>query len=78
MGVSRSATVVCAYLMKTQSLSPEEALGMIRKSRPRCTPNEGFRTQLEVYRRMLKAASEVEANEIYSNWCDKSLGASKI
>lgn len=78
MGVSRSATVVCAYLMKTQSLSPEEALDMIRKSRPPCTPNEGFMGQLEVYHRMLKVASEEDADKIYSDWCKKGTGASKI
>ena len=78
MGVSRSAAVVCAYLMKTKSLSPEEALGMIRKSRPHCTPNEGFKTQLEVYHRMLKADSEVHSGQIYSEWSSKGLGASKI
>jgi dual specificity phosphatase 12 len=78
MGVSRSATVVCAYLMKTQSLSPEEALDMIRKSRPPCRPNEGFLAQLGVYHRMLNATSDEDADQIYSDWFTKALGASKI
>ena len=78
MGVSRSAAVVCAYLMKTQTLSPEEALDMIRKSRPQCRPNDGFLVQLGVYDRMLKAASEEDAGRVYSDWFTKSYGASKI
>ena len=77
MGVSRSATVACAYLMNKFSLSPEEALEMARKARPLCNPNEGFLEQLAVYHRML-AASEADASKIYSDWFNKQSGSSKI
>ncbi|KAI0030697.1 protein-tyrosine phosphatase-like protein [Vararia minispora EC-137] len=49
MGVSRSATVIAAYLMKTRRLSPNQALCAIRKRRPRIFPNYGFVKQLYVF-----------------------------
>ncbi|EFI27019.1 hypothetical protein CC1G_15152 [Coprinopsis cinerea okayama7 len=48
-GVSRSSTVVAAYLMYTQKLSPEEALEVVRKARPVIEPNAGFRRQLDLF-----------------------------
>lgn len=78
MGVSRSATIVCAYLMKTRSLDPKEALELVRKSRPLCAPSEGFLEQLDVYHRILKSPSDIEAGKIYSEWCDKRNGSPKI
>ena len=78
MGVSRSATVVCAYLMYKQSLSPEEALRIVREARPLCNPNDGFMEQLDVYHRMLKARSDVDAGKIYSDWSQKRNDDSKM
>ena len=78
MGVSRSATVVCAYLMKKLSLDPQSALEMIKKYRPLCTPNEGFQEQLEVYHRILKASSDEERGKIYGDWLNSSIGTSKM
>ena len=49
MGVSRSATVICACLMHKQSLSPIQALKLVQESRPSCALNEGFIEQLNVY-----------------------------
>ncbi|KAJ8595799.1 phosphatases II [Rhizopogon salebrosus TDB-379] len=46
MGVSRSATVVCAYLMSTQRLSAHAAIQYVRKRRPKIHPNYGFMKQL--------------------------------
>ncbi|KZP33795.1 phosphatases II, partial [Athelia psychrophila] len=48
-GMSRSATIVAAYLMYTQKLGPEDALELIRKARPTIQPNAGFLQQLEVF-----------------------------
>mmetsp|Transcript_121232 Transcript_121232/g.354378 ORF Transcript_121232/g.354378 Transcript_121232/m.354378 type:complete len:781 (-) Transcript_121232:182-2524(-) len=45
-GVSRSATMVIAYLMWRFSLSFEAAHEMLRKVRPICNPNTGFTFQL--------------------------------
>ncbi len=40
-GVSRSATLVCAYLMKAKRLSHAEALHMVKRARPKIEPNKG-------------------------------------
>jgi dual specificity phosphatase 12 len=46
MGMSRSATIVIAYLMQTYRLSVDEALNRIRRIRPIVLPNPGFMLQL--------------------------------
>ncbi|CAG9854746.1 unnamed protein product [Phyllotreta striolata] len=51
MGVSRSATIVIAYLMKKYNISFREALDRVKMKR--CVfPNQGFIAQLENYRIM--------------------------
>jgi protein-tyrosine phosphatase len=45
-GVSRSATVVIAYLMKTNKWKYEETLKYVREKRNIVGPNEGFLRQL--------------------------------
>lgn len=78
MGVSRSATVVCAYLMYKHKFSPQEALERLRSVRPLCTPNDRFMDQLEVYERMLKATSDDEVGRLYSEWAQKQQNGFKI
>ena len=46
-GVSRSASVVCAYLIWKYQLSVEDALRLVRSARPIATPNAAFVAQLE-------------------------------
>ncbi|KAI9225723.1 MAG: protein-tyrosine phosphatase-like protein [Piptocephalis tieghemiana] len=48
-GVSRSASVVVAYLMRSLNLGFDEALEQCRQARPVVCPNEGFEEQLRVY-----------------------------
>ncbi|KAG5646349.1 hypothetical protein DXG03_003672 [Asterophora parasitica] len=48
-GISRSATVVAAYLMYSQKLDTAAALEMIRNVRPNIEPNQGFLRQLEIF-----------------------------
>ncbi|KAJ3825203.1 hypothetical protein F5878DRAFT_707211 [Lentinula raphanica] len=48
-GVSRSATIVAAYLMHSRKMNVEEALGLVRKARPEIDPNPGFIAQLEIF-----------------------------
>lgn len=48
-GISRSATFVCAYLMRRNKWGPSEALSFVQKSRPAAHPNEGFMEQLRVF-----------------------------
>jgi len=53
-GVSRSATIVCAYLMTAFKMSHIEAVEKVRSKRPIARPNYGFMTQLEMYWGTLK------------------------
>lgn len=49
MGISRSATVVCAYLVATASMQAHEAIDFVISKRSIVCPNLGFRYQLEDY-----------------------------
>ncbi|KAJ8698967.1 hypothetical protein PTI98_005614 [Pleurotus ostreatus] len=49
MGISRSTTVVCAYLMKTRRMSPSSAIRFVRRWRPCVHPNYGFVRQLHAF-----------------------------
>lgn len=49
MGISRSATIVCAYLIATMRMTPDEALAAVREKRGIVSPNMGFLRQLEEY-----------------------------
>lgn len=51
-GISRSATLVSAYIMKSQSLSYKKALEFVKSKRPIIDPNEGFIRQLALFERM--------------------------
>ena len=57
-GISRSTTMVIAYLMKEFGKSVHEALYHIRKNRPFANPNHGFMNQLYMYERELKKRAE--------------------
>ncbi|CAJ1404189.1 unnamed protein product [Effrenium voratum] len=57
-GVSRSATIVIAYLMWKFSLSFEAAHERIRQQRPICNPNTGFTCQLlQLHKRLASQAA---------------------
>lgn len=58
MGISRSATVICAYLIATTRMTPREALAAVRAKRSIVSPNMGFLRQLEDY------AAEVQGSRI--------------
>lgn len=45
-GVSRSATIVIAYLIRTFNWSPFQALEYVRQQRERAKPNAGFWNQI--------------------------------
>jgi dual specificity phosphatase 12 len=68
MGVSRSATIVCAYLMWKGKCSAEAALQQLREGRRHCQPNSGFMQQLRVYGMILEAQDEGERERIYGDW----------
>ena len=46
LGVSRSSTICCAYLIKYQRMSIEQALTHLRSRRSIIQPNSGFLRQL--------------------------------
>eukprot|EP01113_Clastostelium_recurvatum_P002280 TRINITY_DN10943_c0_g2_i1.p1 TRINITY_DN10943_c0_g2~~TRINITY_DN10943_c0_g2_i1.p1 ORF type:complete len:178 (+),score=8.56 TRINITY_DN10943_c0_g2_i1:50-583(+) len=51
-GVSRSATVLAAYLMAKERISHREAIYRLRKARPVVSPNASFVSQLEMWNDM--------------------------
>ncbi|KAF8879643.1 hypothetical protein CPB84DRAFT_1687860 [Gymnopilus junonius] len=48
-GVSRSATIVAAYIMYSRKVDPQVALDLIKQVRPSIEPNQGFLSQLELF-----------------------------
>ncbi|XP_026414667.1 dual specificity protein phosphatase 12-like [Papaver somniferum] len=51
-GVSRSAAIVTAYLMRSEQLSQEDALESLRQSCEFVCPNDGFLDQLKMFEEM--------------------------
>ena len=60
-GVSRSATFVCAYLMKSRGLDAAAALALVRATRPAAKPNAAFARQLDAYGKTLEDARAAAA-----------------
>ncbi len=48
-GVSRSATIIVAYLIKKEPTNLTKALASLRSKRPRAKPNEAFMQQLRKF-----------------------------
>ncbi|KAJ2956765.1 hypothetical protein NQZ79_g7437 [Umbelopsis isabellina] len=51
-GVSRSATIITAYLMRLKQIRYKAALAMLKRVRPFVSPNDGFLEQLRLYQTM--------------------------
>jgi protein-tyrosine phosphatase len=62
-GVSRSATVVISFIMKTYSLGLSDALDIVKTSRPIIKPNLGFMKQLVQYERNLLGKRSFDWNQ---------------
>lgn len=56
-GLSRSVSVVAAYLMRFEGMSLESALTLIRNCRPAAEPNKGFLEQLAAYEKCLRCTA---------------------
>lgn len=67
MGKSRSATVLCAYLMRSRRMSRDDALALIRETRPFVEPNPDFMRQLELYHKM-DYAEDIDDHPMYQRW----------
>ncbi|GBG31980.1 Dual specificity protein phosphatase [Hondaea fermentalgiana] len=63
MGVSRSCTVVIAYMMWKDGATFEEAFDVVKAKRPVCNPNAGFVAQLMEFQRYLR--QEPRKPELY-------------
>ena len=48
-GISRSSSIVVAYLMNRRRLGLSETLKLIKTARPKAQPNGGFMKQLQMY-----------------------------
>jgi protein-tyrosine phosphatase len=48
-GISRSVTIVIAYLMNSQKISYKQALDLVKERRPNVKPNYGFTKQLQEF-----------------------------
>lgn len=53
-GISRSATIIIAYLMRYHNMDLREAHAFVRKQRSFICPNHGFMGQLRRYESFLK------------------------
>jgi protein-tyrosine phosphatase len=56
-GISRSATIVISYLMRSNKISYIDAYNLVLKERPIISPNVGFMKQLYRYGKLLKKIS---------------------
>ena len=54
LGISRSAAIIIAYLIKYYGLNFNSALKFIKKQRDRINPNKGFMEQLKKYENMVQ------------------------
>ncbi|KAH7920385.1 phosphatases II [Leucogyrophana mollusca] len=54
-GISRSATVICAYLVATTPMSPTQAIAFVQAKRGIVAPNVGFKRQLAIYGKQFEA-----------------------
>jgi len=52
MGISRSSTVVIAYLMEKQKMKYLDALSYTMQRRTHISPNQGFRKQLQLFEKL--------------------------
>ncbi|KAB1222184.1 Dual specificity protein phosphatase 12 [Morella rubra] len=73
-GVSRSAAIIMAYLMRTEHLSQEDALESLRQSCEFVCPNDGFLDQLKMFEEM--GFKVDHASPIYKRFRLKVLGES--
>ncbi|KMZ62737.1 hypothetical protein ZOSMA_44G01400 [Zostera marina] len=53
-GISRSATIVVSYLMKKHQISALQAIDLVRRKRPKVSPNSGFFMQLKNFEKSIQ------------------------
>lgn len=75
MGISRSASVVIAYVMKAKNWSLAKSIQFVKSKRPCIKPNENFLKQLEVYQGIL-SASKQRHNSLWRSKSETNFNAS--
>ncbi|CAF4410453.1 unnamed protein product, partial [Adineta steineri] len=63
-GISRSATIVLAYLMKYHHNTLKDAYTFLHDKRPQISPNKGFLLQLIRYENELIQSREIKPGDI--------------
>ncbi|KAI0344293.1 phosphatases II [Trametopsis cervina] len=63
-GISRSPTLVTAYLMRSHGMSLKAALGLVLRTRPQVSPNPGFLRQLKELENELYGRVTLEVDEL--------------
>ncbi|KAG0647045.1 Dual specificity phosphatase MPK-4 [Hyphodiscus hymeniophilus] len=78
-GISRSGSIVIAYLMRKFSLDYPAALALVRESRALVSPNPGFEAQLRIWRScaydvylshdyFAAGSAALEEKDVYRSW----------
>jgi len=73
VGMSRSVTVACAYVMRTTGMTPDEALHHVKWKRRIANPNPGFRRQLWSYHLTLEHAKAKRCQRFFHNIFERSV-----
>jgi len=66
MGISRSATVIAAYLMSSRQIPVQKAIAIIKRARPQIQPNYGFIKSLYAFETCHYSVSSTDAT--YRTW----------
>lgn len=57
-GVSRSSTLICAYLIAKKRFTVQQAISLVKEKRPQAEPNKGFLLQLQILWDQLRKKEE--------------------
>ncbi|CAG8564885.1 28491_t:CDS:2 [Dentiscutata erythropus] len=72
MGISRSPSVVIAYIMRSQKKSLKDALAFVQERRPIVMPNQGFYKQLEEFETELSLNNNSDSESKLMNQIGKN------
>jgi len=78
MGISRSATVVCAYLIAEKAMTGQAAIEFVREKRPIICPNIGFQRQLDEYSVKIHGVREETETQLKSSEVPKNVRDFKL